>query len=269
MENDLLKSLSPSAVNAFLDYRTMWFYTKILKRRLPDTCDMARGNAVEAAINAFLKKDGNAENSKDETLIQECLDWALQSFDDATDLIVDEDKEEMRASISGLAKLGIETIVSYGEPVAIQRKVSCYVQGVQLPWLGFLDYVFKGTDGKVRIVDLKVTGKTPSKLSPGHGRQGAFYEYALTVDGFDVEGVEFLYLIPLKKEMKAVKLPLENSPQHMKHLIAAAQAMENLVARYSVDELKEVYMPSPADWWITDKEGKYHAGLEEEFKQFA
>lgn len=234
------KVLSPSNVNSFIDFRSMWFLTKVLKKELLKSPDMYRGIAVEGAITLALSGQSD---------VGAATATALQQYDESTaDLDVDETKET-RASIPALIALGIETLKPYGKLVGTQRKV--WVEhgefnATVLPWMGYIDFEFEGGV----IVDLKVTKRAPSKLSGSHARQGAFYRAFCP----NATRVDFVYLVALKREVKATILPLEDYENHLEDLRQGAVSMHAMLSiSDDPQELVPLFYPAPDEWWLSDE----------------
>lgn len=231
------KNLSPSKVNGFLDWRSKWFLQDILKRRLPGTPDMERGKAVEVGITSFLT--GNVPD------LEQAQAWAMKAYNDySKDLDVD-DAAECGKAIPELVRVGIEAMKPYGKLVSVQRKVYGKIGGTELDWFGYADIEFEGGV----IVDLKVTGKTPSKMSHGHLRQGSFYQQFVP----DCKRVDFVYLIPLKGGVKSITHTVTDSDKHIHDLRMGAIAMDKMLS-ISDDAmtLAPMFMPAPGDWWLND-----------------
>lgn len=231
------KSLSPSKVNGFLDWRSKWFLTDVLKRRLPGSPDMHRGSAVENGICAFLA--GSCPT------LEEAQGWAMKAYKEYTaDLDIDE-SEECGKAIPELVRVGIEAMKPYGKPIAFQRPVYGKIDGTILDWFGKADIEFEGGV----VVDIKVTGKTPSSMSYGHLRQGSYYQEFIP----GCQRVDFVYLIPLKKETKTVTHTVQEHHKHIHDLRAGAIAMHKMLS-ISDDplELAPLFIPAPGDWWLND-----------------
>lgn len=230
------KNLSPAKVNGFLDWRSKWFLSDIMKRRLPDSPDMKRGNAVEQGI---------VQNLLGNLSLEDAQAYAMKLFvEETADLDIDE-VAECGASIPDLIAVGVEALKPYGKVESAQRKVTGEISGTRLPWFGYSDIGFEGNV----TVDLKVTGKTPSKMSFGHCRQGSFYKTYIP----ECQRVDFVYLIPLVKGVKTVTHTIEDAERHINDLRIGAQAMDRVLSISDKPlDLAPFFMPAPGDWWLSD-----------------
>lgn len=234
-----MKVFSPSSINGFLEYRSKWFLEKIMKKPLLSSVEAERGKAVELGISNHLTGACTPEQA---------VEVALAEYDQKTaDLDVD-DAMLCRADIAALVMAGIEALTPYGKLIAVQRKIWLDVGKIPetvLPWMGYVDFIFEGNI----IVDLKVTGRTPSTMPAGHSRQGAFYAYAIP----ETARTDFVYLVPLKKGVNVVKHTLENQQSHFEDLRQGAIALHRVLS-FSDDpnELTPIFFPDPHDWWLKD-----------------
>lgn len=230
------KNLSPSKVNGFLEWRSKWFLSDILKRRLPATPDMERGKAVEQGITQFLIGNLDLEKSQE---------WAMNLYREGTKDLDINDANESAVVIPALVEAGIKALQPYGKVTSVQRKVHAQIDGTILDWFGYADIGFEGDV----IADIKVTGRTPSEMSYGHLRQGSFYQNFIP----DTKRVDFVYLIPLKGGVKTVTHTVTNPDKHIHDLRIGAQAMHKMLS-VSDDpmELAPLFHPAPGDWWLKD-----------------
>lgn len=237
------KNLSPSKVNGFLEWRSKWFLTDVLKRKLPPTPDMERGKAVEQGITQFLI--GNLDMEKAEA-------WALELYREGTKDLDVNDSNEAAVVIPDLVRAGVEALKPYGAVTSVQRKVFGKMDGTILDWFGYADIGFEGDV----IADIKVTGRTPSEMSYGHLRQGSFYQHFIP----DCKKVDFVYLIPLKGGVKTVTHTVKNTEKHIHDLKMGALAMHKMLS-VSDDpmELAPLFHPAPGDWWLKDQMALSHA----------
>ncbi len=233
-----LKVYSPSSVNSFLDYRARWYLEKVKGVKGVESVDMQRGKAVELGINRVYQG-----MSEDEAIASSLADYDKS----VADLDIDE-AAEARAPIVELIKCGLEALKPYGKLTNMQRKLWVNqerVAGSHLPWMGYIDYDFEGGV----IVDLKVTGRTPSALSAPHARQGSFYH--LHTEG--TTKTDFVYLIPLKAGCKSVTHTLTEPEKHWNIMLAGMNAMQTIFSNVTEPHLLDaIFTPSPSDFWLND-----------------
>lgn len=242
-----IKHHSASSINSFIGQRAAWFYKYYLGNKdFKPSKDAARGNAVEAALNYWV--------TEPEPDIQEAIKIAHKVFVDKT-LGVNDITPEFRNSIN---KCVNKAIAAFNEryqstKFEIQKKISFDLsgEGIKIPIIGFLDF-----DSNKLIVDCKVTGKSPSKLSQEHIVQGALYKRATGKE------VEFFYVVPLadtKKEQDRVNiipLRLGNTEYELGLTLAknALYAMERLYQSAADGlDLRAAFFPDPSKLYKSDK----------------
>ncbi len=237
MPNLYMKGYNPSSVNSFIEYRAKFYMEKILGMVSPSNLDMERGKCVEAALNIILK-GGEKERA---------IEYVLVEWDKATISMGEkEDRDEKRATLEPLVEAGIKALAKYGKFKASQRKIKVDIDGFSLPWTGYVDYDFEDDV----IVDLKITGTTPSSLRGAHARQGSFYHKHTPEN----KKVYFLYLVPLKKEMKAVEFELVDIDIHYNHLLSAARTMDRLLSITNGNLLEDIFFPNLGCYTMNDEE---------------
>ncbi|WP_431861464.1 hypothetical protein [Azospirillum sp.] len=231
--------LSPSNVNDFIERRSKWLASRILRHSFPASVKMHLGTAGETGIKA-----GTADMQSE----ADAVALALETFDGLTVEFSDADKAECRANLPRVVAAGIAAVSAltkeYGPVVQAQRRVEGTLPAGLLPWLGFTDLTLM--DGT--IIDLKVTGTSKSQMPGGWARQGAFYQW--------MEGaprVLFLAVVPLKKEVKTQVLPLENTGIWLRQLQMAEHAMEALLSLPSTDSITAACYPNPEDFYWSDE----------------
>lgn len=239
MANAYLKNYSPSSVNAFIEYRHRFYMEKVLGMISPSSLDMERGKSVEAAINAiYMGRDKIG-----------AINYVLGEWDISTiGMGEKEDRDEKRATIEPLVEAGLTALAKHGQFKGHQRRIKADIEGFSLPWVGYVDYDFQDDV----IIDLKVTGKTPPSMPGSHARQGAFYHK-------NTEGNKktiFLYLIPLKKEIKVVEHELTDIDRHYNYLMKAGQVMDRLLGISNGKLLEDIFFPNLSCFTLNDKEMK-------------
>ena len=163
-----------------------------------------RGSAVEAGLDLWLyKRDLKAAH---EAAIARFEIDAVGLADDATD------KE--RKAIPDMLEIATGLLVNKPEPSARQLKIEHWFDGIEVPIIGYVDYVWPDEG-----YDLKTTMRMPSDVPGNHARQGALYS---TATG---KPWKFLYITPKKGEIK----PLDNAVMHLKHLETSARAIRRIL----------------------------------------
>lgn len=239
-----VKHHSASSINSFIGQRASWYNKYYLgNKEFTPSKHAARGNAVEAALNYWTQEK--------EPNIQEAIKVAHAEFVSKTNGL---DVEiEFRSSINKLVNTAIAAFSERykSEDCEIQKKIHFQFDDLEIPILGFLDFSFNKL-----IVDCKITGKTPSKLSQEHIIQGSLYKKATGKE------VEFFYVIPLadtKKEkdrvtIKPIALTNQDYESGLKLAKQALYAMERLY-KSAADglDLRAAFFPDPSKLWPSDK----------------
>jgi hypothetical protein len=167
-----MRNHSPSTANSFIERRPAWFASKVKGAPFCANPAMARGTAVEHAINEWLRLGDDSIPNLTE-IAQAKFDQELVKFLATAGPKGKEDYTSMRASIPGLVKVAYEHFsmkFTFGKPIS-QGAVDLKIPGLKLKTTGYMDYF---QPGKV-VTDCKVTSKTPSSLSQGYQIQGSVY----------------------------------------------------------------------------------------------
>lgn len=239
MQNLYMSNYSPSSINTFIDYRTRFYLERVLKLKSEANLKMEFGKNIEEAITNCLI---NKNLSIDEITQKAVDDWYLQT-------LLEEQSEEvtkMGDKIPALIETGYEALKKYGNLIGAQRRIEVDVPDVSLPFVGVVDFDFENDV----IIDLKVTGSTPSKMSSAHARQGAFYKEHTP----DNKKTIFVYLVPLKTKINVVEIELNNSKEHYNNLISAAKTIDYLLNIEDLKVLEKIFYPNLSDFNLSDPE---------------
>ena len=159
-EKHNIQHLSASSLGLFRAQPALWCL-KYLSRYRDDAGPAAwRGSAVEAGLAHHLYKQDKpsaieAANSR----------FEVEAMGDASD-----DVDAERQNIAPMLDQAIATFGPLGQPVAKQLRTEARFDGLTVPVIGYLDFLFDGL-----IVDLKTTKACPSEIKPDHARQVALY----------------------------------------------------------------------------------------------
>lgn len=127
----------------------------------------ARGKAVEAAVAAIVM-----ENASDDAAIA----LAMLVFErDAGGEISPEINKE-RLAIPEMVRRAAPLFRKLGRPVACQWRIEARLDGIEVPILGYADFVYEPF-----VLDLKTTFAIPSIPRADHAVQIAFYAAALSL----------------------------------------------------------------------------------------
>jgi DNA helicase-2/ATP-dependent DNA helicase PcrA len=172
--------LSPSAYNEYLESPATFFAKRVLRLREPETRAIVVGNAVHAAIAAYLRADSATHDEREATAHAELarsLKRSLLPRGDAFDALT----RHARNCLDSY--LGSELLTR--EPVAVEESFSMTrtVNGKEILLKGKVDAVFKGEGGEC-IVDFKTSSSVTGKKE-AFERQLAFYDLVLRANGHE------------------------------------------------------------------------------------
>ena len=159
-----VRHLSASALNKWTACRGAWVahYLYGLKGAIGPAA--WRGNAVEDGLTAYVTKADI-----------DPLEFAMRTFEREALGDLDEGVDAERQLIKPMLEQSISAWdeANLGEPVSKQIKTECWFDGVQVPMIGYADYIMDGY-----TLDLKTTKRLPSKPSFNHVLQVAGYAHA-------------------------------------------------------------------------------------------
>jgi hypothetical protein len=185
--------LSPSSLNLYAEQGAMWTLKYLHGYRDDAGAAAWRGKAVEAGLDLWLYKR-DLVTAKDAAM--DCFEANAQGeADDKTD------KE--RNAIIPMLEIACHLLRDTGPPEARQLKVTHWFDGIEIPVVGYADYIFT-SDG----VELKTKWQMPSSIPDDHGRQAGLYSFVKK------KPWRLLYVTPKKGEFK----DLENPELYVKRL---------------------------------------------------
>lgn len=124
-----------------------------------------RGSAVEAGVDLALywSDEGAAP-----TLAKALERFELDALGDMGDEVVKE-----RQNIEPILAQAVEIMKPHGMPTARQYKIEHWLDGIEVPVIGYVDYLYPG-----KLIDLKTTLRMPSEPRPDHAVQVSLYHKA-------------------------------------------------------------------------------------------
>ena len=184
-----IEHLSPSQINMVMDSASAWVVSKLLRQRFSVGLPAERGKAVEAGVSYGLTHMNMP--------ISDCQARAIDLFQEATALMHNveiQDRQKIHPQIEAMVDMGLDQLRPLGDPIwpteEHQNRVSinCRFKDGEdgtIKIIGFLDFLYDDL-----IVDLKTTGRMPTKMSDAHCRQAAVYARACG------KPIKFLYISP-------------------------------------------------------------------------
>jgi hypothetical protein len=168
--SDIADILSPSRVNTYLDCSARWYYQKVLRLPDPSTGKQVRGRAVHALVGYYFKQR-RAGYVPEQDALRDAYEeiWEFESADAVYS--IRDNVDELKQSGAVLAWKYIHECGDKIKPSAIEMEVQGVIGGVNVR--GRVDLLCATEDG--RVIDLKVSGRSPSGVSAGHALQLATY----------------------------------------------------------------------------------------------
>lgn len=203
-----IEHLSPSSLNSYAANPCLWVGKYLLGWRDEMGPSAARGTAIEAGLDVWLYKrdrlgaDAAAHNN-----------FALN-----TGGVADDEHEAERSNISPMLAQAMAASEPFPIPVARQIRVEHYIDGVEVPIIGYIDYLFDDHG-----VDLKTTKACPSAIKADHGRQIALYA--------KVKQRPFSILYVTAKKSSLIRMTYDEAAAHLRDLERQARAIRHLLSR--------------------------------------
>lgn len=227
-----VKHLSASSLNCFRTEPAAWVMRYLWGVKDAGNAAMWRGRAVEAGLDSWLYKRD----------LDEAKSAALAAFElDAQGETSDEIDAE-RDMVIPMLEQGI-AVAPDDIPIARQVKVETWLDGVEVPLIGYADYVFASGP-----VDLKSTKRCPSSLetlSQEHVRQVSIYSKARG------EPSSLWYVTP--KKAARYDIPAEMVEASITDVTRIARSLRMVLARSrSRDEVAELFAPDYDNFYWSD-----------------
>jgi hypothetical protein len=158
--------LSASSLSVFASQPALWVMERLMKRRGPVGCAAHRGSAAEAGIVMGLLDPA--------ATIEACQAHALTEYDRLTALSGDPRRAKERDAVPAIVATALPTLREYGIPDGVQVKVERRLDGVPVPFLGFVDVRWSQHG---MLLDIKSQLRLSSEISETHARQVALYAH--------------------------------------------------------------------------------------------
>lgn len=231
-----IKHLSASSLNLFASEPALWVGKYLLGWKDEFGAAANRGNAVEAGLDHWLYAADRGQET-----IRQASQKALDFFALRTDGVADEEHDAERAVIPAMLFQACQATRAMPCPVARQLKTEFWIDGIDVPVIGYVDYVFD--DG---IVDLKTTKRMPSQPSKAHLSQMAGYFRARN------EQITLLYVTDKKHQLRPVTK--DECEEGYADLCRAAWALRHVLASSrDAHEAASFYVPDFSDFRWNDQ----------------
>lgn len=221
-----IKHLSPSSLNLYAANPSLWTGRYLLGWKDEFGVAAQRGTAVEAGLDLWLFKRN----------LGDAIAKALATFAEITQGEASDEHETERANIAPMLTQAAGALASAPIPVGRQMRVEHYVNGVEVPVLGFIDYLFEDY-----LLDLKTTKACPSSIKADHARQVALYSEAKK------KPAKVLYVTAKKSAL--YDLTDNEAALHLSDLERHARAVRHLLDRSrDAQDAARFFAPERADF---------------------
>jgi len=230
-----IKHLSASSLNLFASQPALWIGKYLLGWRDEFGPAGRRGTAVEAGLDHWLFSDRTDKARRD------AKEAALSNFTLNTGGQCDDAHEAEIANIPPMLEQATIALAGAPVPVGRQMKVEFWLPDIDVPVIGYLDYLFD--DG---IIDLKTTKRMPSTPSKAHVAQMAGYAKARE------QSVSLLYVTDKRHQIVPVTPAMVD--EGYDDLIRAARALQYcLASSRDAHEAARYYVPDFTDFHWSDE----------------
>lgn len=194
------ESLSPSAVNDYLDSPALFFARRVLRIKEPPVPALVYGNAIHAALAATLL---GAPEEESYAALERAFGHSLLPRDATFEKLRFEAREALAAALPELSSLGT--------PVHVEKSFSLVraESGKPVTLAGKIDAVFE-KDGCLFVTDFK-TGSDVSAKNASYARQLALY--AALLDANKESTTDALLLGISRDGIKRVSVPVGKAEQ--------------------------------------------------------
>lgn len=203
-----IKHLSPSSLNTYAANPALWAGKYLFHWQEEPGVSMARGTAIEAGLDVWLYK-------RDQELAVQAAyqNFAMNTGGDASD-----EADAERDNLEPMLVQAITALKGAPTPTARQIKIEHWVDGIEVPIIGYVDYLFEDHG-----IDLKTTKMCPSSIKADHGRQIALYAKA--------KSRPFKILYVTAKKFGLYPLTDNEAAVHLRDLERHARAVRHLLDR--------------------------------------
>lgn len=231
-ERHNITHLSPSSLNLYAANASLWVGRYLLGWQDEFGPAAARGTAIEAGLDLWLF---------DRAMAAEAEATALANFLDRTQGLCDDEHEAERANIVPMLRQAILALADVSIPIGRQMKIEHYANGVEVPIIGYVDYIFEDYG-----LDLKTTKACPSSIKADHARQVAIYA--------ECKKRPFKVLYVTGKKSGLYDLTGNEQAIHLRDLERHARAVRHLLKHSSdAQEAAKFFAPDFSDFRWSEK----------------
>jgi hypothetical protein len=218
-----IRHLSPSSLSLYRNSPALWCLRYLFGIKDPANAYAWRGRAIEAAVDAIVL-DGVSDDV--------AIDRAKHTFELSAHGEITPEITKERQALPNLVKQAAPLFRRLGKPSSRQHKIEFWVDGVEVPILGFADYAYDEF-----VIDLKTTFALPSQPRPDDCVQVVMYGDALN------KRPGLVYVTPRKVaryphtdiDIEAARRTLRQSAHAVRAMLAATDDREHAATLFVPD----------------------------------
>jgi hypothetical protein len=182
-----------------------------------------RGRAVEAGVDAIVLDDAPDH---------EAIERAQDVFETEAQGEIAPEIDKERRAIPAMVRHAGEVFRQLGAPEARQHKVEIWLDEIEIPLVGYCDYVYH-----TFCVDLKTTHALPSQPRPDDAAQVVFYGDALSRSPGLVYASQRRYAVfpHVAIDMESARRVVRQSARAIRALLAATRDREHAATLFVPD----------------------------------
>lgn len=191
-----------------------------------------RGKAVEAGLDWYLYKRDATQALEAAT---QQYDNEYQAYTERTAGVVPDKLDDEADLIPGMLEQAIAKAADWPTPVARQHKIEYWIDSIEVPVIGYVDYLFEDW-----LLDLKTTKACPSAPKPEDARQVMIYEAATG------KAPKLLYVTAKRSEV----YPVNDYGEGLADVARLACSVRSLLERCDKNEALAIHAPNfEAFYW--------------------
>lgn len=233
-----LDHLSPSSLNTYASEKGFWCLKYLFGFRDSGPA-MWRGLAVEAGFDEFLFRGTNDSSRR-----------SLDRFDLEACGLCDDATLRERDKVPGMLARACADAAAHGlqsEPILRQFPVEYWFEGIEVPVIGVIDYEWEDFG-----VDLKTTGRMPTQIPDGHGRQVSLYRAARN------KPYKLYYVTESKSSLR--EITDEQAKGYLKQLEWQAHAIRRVLSMFpEKHDVAQIFVPDFDHFYWKSEESRIAA----------
>ena len=238
-----IEHFSPSMINTFVNDPVLFILKYVYKHKGYSNSSAVRGHTVEKVLNQYLDNKQLITEDEIKGLFTSMVSDAQYNCD-KDELKSDKYSKEL-GLLNDYYNVGVDFLSTddwfFAKPTGYQNQIIIKDDDFPIPIMGYIDFIFDD-----KIVDLKTSGKMPSKLTENIYRQMAIYSLAVPNKDSVV-----VYITPKKsQEFTIPTIDMIYYKNQVKQIMFNIQKFLSVSA--DPQELASLLYPNFDDWRWTD-----------------